>query len=168
VSVMDDLREMARGIHPAILSEGGLAPALKRLARRSAVPVQITVHTDARLPDGVEVAAYYLVSEALTNAAKHAHASVVHVSAETTDQVLHLHVRDDGTGGADPVHGSGLIGLKDRVEALGGTITIHSPAGAGTSLHAELPLSDGPNGILEPRPRDASRAASRSTGGCSG
>jgi signal transduction histidine kinase len=142
VSVMDDLREMARGIHPGILSEGGLAPALKMLARRSAVPVQINVHADARLPEQVEVAAYYVVSEALTNAAKHAHASVVHVSAATAGQVLHLHVRDDGTGGADPARGSGLIGLKDRVEALGGTITVDSPAGAGTSLHAELPLAD--------------------------
>jgi signal transduction histidine kinase len=124
VSVMDDLREMARGIHPGILSEGGLDPALKMLARRSAVPVQINVHADARLPERVEVVTYYVVSEALTNAAKHAHASVVHVSAATTGQVLHLHVRDDGTGGADPVRGSGLIGLKDRVEALGGTITV--------------------------------------------
>jgi signal transduction histidine kinase len=142
VSVMDDLREMARGIHPGILSEGGLAPALKMLARRSAVPVQINVHADARLPERVEVAAYYVVSEALTNAAKHAQASVVQVSAATAGQVLHLDVRDDGTGGADPVRGSGLIGLKDRVEALGGTITVDSPAGAGTSLHAELPFTD--------------------------
>jgi signal transduction histidine kinase len=142
VSVMDDLREMARGIHPGILSEGGLAPALKVLARRSAVPVLINMHADARLPQRVEVAAYYVVCEALTNAAKHAHASVVQVSAATAGQVLHLHVRDDGAGGADPVRGSGLIGLKDRVEALGGTITIDSPAGAGTSLHAELPLAD--------------------------
>ena len=142
VSVMDDLREMARGIHPGILSEGGLGPALKTLARRSSVPVQINVHADARLPERVEVAAYYVVSEALTNAAKHAHASVVHVSAQTAHQVLHLHVRDDGTGGADPVRGSGIIGLKDRVEALGGTIIVDSPAGAGTSLHAELPLAD--------------------------
>jgi signal transduction histidine kinase len=142
VSVTDDLREMARGIHPAILSEGGLAPALKTLARRSTVPVQIDMHTDARLPERVEVAAYYVVSEALTNAAKHAHASLVQVSGETSGQVLHLHVRDDGTGDADPARGSGLIGLRDRVEALGGTITVHSPAGAGTSLHAKLPLSD--------------------------
>lgn len=142
VSVMDDLREMARGIHPGILSEGGLAPALKMLARRSAVPVEINVHADARLPERVEVAAYYVVSEALTNAAKHAHASVVHVSAETAGQVLHLHVCDDGTGGADPIRGSGLIGLKDRVEALGGTIIVDSPAGAGTSLHVELPIAE--------------------------
>jgi signal transduction histidine kinase len=142
VSVMDDLREMARGIHPGILSAGGLGPALKTLARRSSVPVQINVSAAARLPERVEVAAYYVVSEALTNAAKHAHASVVQVSAATAGQVLHLNVRDDGTGGADPVQGSGLIGLKDRVEALGGTITVDSPAGAGTSLHAELPLAD--------------------------
>ena len=142
VGVMDDVREMARGIHPAILSESGLAPALKTLARRSAVPVEISVQTDARLPERVEVAAYYVASEALTNAAKHAHASVVQLSAATVGQFLHLDVRDDGTGGADPVRGSGLIGLKDRVEALGGTITVNSPAGAGTSLHVELPLAD--------------------------
>ncbi len=142
VRVMEDLREMARGIHPAILSEGGLAPALKMLARRSTVPVQITMYADARLPERVEVAAYYVVCEALTNAAKHAHASVIQVSAATTGQALHLDIRDDGTGGADPIQGSGLIGLSDRVEALGGTITIHSPVGTGTSLHAELPLAD--------------------------
>ncbi|GAA1244919.1 hypothetical protein GCM10009609_05410 [Pseudonocardia aurantiaca] len=139
-AVMDEMREMARGIHPAILSEGGLAPALKALARRSAVQVEISVETDARLPERVEVAAYYVASEALTNAAKHAHASVVQVSAATAGQVLHLDVRDDGTGGADPLRGSGLIGLKDRVEALGGTITVDSPAGAGTALHVKLPL----------------------------
>jgi signal transduction histidine kinase len=112
------------------------------LARRSTVPVHIDVHAGAQLPERVEVAAYYVVCEALTNAAKHAHASIVRVSAETTGQVLHLHVRDDGTGGADPARGSGLIGLKDRVEALGGTITVDSPAGVGTALAAELPLTD--------------------------
>jgi signal transduction histidine kinase len=141
VNVLDDLREMARGIHPAILAEGGLAPALKALARRSTVPVQLDVQTTARLPERVEVAAYYLVSEALTNAAKHANASVIHVSTQTAGPVFHLRVRDDGAGGADPARGSGLVGLKDRVEALGGTITVHSPAGAGTTLHAELPLT---------------------------
>jgi signal transduction histidine kinase len=140
--VQDDLREMARGIHPAILAQGGLAPALKVLARRCAVPVQLDVRTGPRLPERVEVAAYYVVAEALTNAAKHANASVIQVDAEATDRVLRLCVRDDGTGGADPVRGSGLVGLKDRVETLGGTITVHSPAGAGTSLHAELPLAD--------------------------
>jgi signal transduction histidine kinase len=141
VNVLDDLREMARGIHPAILAEGGLGPALRTLARRSAVPVQLDVPTTARLPERVEVAAYYLVSEALTNAAKYANASVIHVSTDTAGPVLHLGVRDDGVGGADPARGTGRIGLKDRVEALGGTITVHSPAGAGTTLHAELPLT---------------------------
>jgi signal transduction histidine kinase len=140
VSVQDDLREMARGIHPAILAQGGLAPALKTLARRCSVPVELDVRAEERLPERVEVAAYYVVSEALANAAKHANASVIHVDAEAAGRVLRLRVRDDGAGGADPVRGSGLVGLKDRIEALGGTITIDSPAGAGTSLHAELPL----------------------------
>jgi signal transduction histidine kinase len=140
VSVLDDLREMARGIHPAILAQGGLAPALKTLARRCSVPVELEVHAEERLPERVEVAAYYMISEALANAAKHSRASVIHVDAEAAGRVLRLRVRDDGAGGADPVRGSGLVGLKDRIEALGGTITIDSPAGAGTSLHAELPL----------------------------
>jgi signal transduction histidine kinase len=141
VNVLDDLREMARGIHPAILADGGLGAALKALARRSTIPVQLDVPASPRLPERVEVAAYYLVSEALTNAAKHANASVIHVSTQTAGPVLHLRVRDDGVGGADAARGTGLIGLKDRVEALGGTITVHSPAGDGTTLHAELPLT---------------------------
>ena len=141
VDVQDDLREIARGIHPAILAQGGLGPALKALARRCTVPVQLDVRTKPRLPEPVEVAAYYVVAEALTNAAKYANASVIQVDAEETDRVLYLRVRDDGAGGADPVRGSGLVGLKDRVEALGGTIDVQSPAGAGTSLHAELPLA---------------------------
>ena len=143
--VQDDLREIARGVHPAILAQGGLAPALKALARRCTVPVRLDVRTEPRLPERVEVAAYYVIAEALTNAAKYANASVVQVDADATDQVLRLRVRDDGAGGADPARGSGLVGLKDRVEALGGTITVQSPAGAGTSLHAELPLTDRPS-----------------------
>ena len=139
--VLDDLRELARGIHPAILSDGGLVPALKALARRSAVPVQLDVRATAPLPEPVEVAAYYVICEALTNVAKHSNASIVQVGAEATGTVLHLRVHDDGDGGADPALGSGLMGLKDRVEALGGTIAIHSPAGAGTSLEADLPLA---------------------------
>ncbi len=138
---LDDLRELGRGIHPTILSEGGLVPALKALARRSIVPVQLDVQTVTRLPEPVEIAAYYVISEALTNAAKHSDASVVQVTAKITDNVLHLQVRDDGDGGADPALGSGLTGLKDRLEALGGTIAIHSPAGAGTRLDAHLPLA---------------------------
>ncbi len=141
VNVLGDLREMARGIHPAILAEGGLTPALKTLARRSTVPVQLDVRAPARLPERVEVAAYYVVSEALTNAAKYASASVIQVSAEAAGHVLHLSVRDDGAGGADPGRGTGLVGLNDRVESLGGTLTILSPPGAGTTLHAKLPLT---------------------------
>jgi signal transduction histidine kinase len=141
-SVLDDLREIAQGIHPAILAEGGLGPALKTLARRSAIPVQLDVMAGDRLPEPVEVAAYYVVSEALTNAAKYARASVVHVEVETGDGILRVAVRDDGLGGADPASGSGLIGLKDRAEAVGGKITLESPRGGGTSLHVELPLDD--------------------------
>jgi signal transduction histidine kinase len=139
-SVLDDLRELARGIHPTVLSSGGLVPALKTLARRSIVPVELDVQAVERLPERVEVAAYYVISEALTNAAKHSDASVVQIGAEIDNDVLHLRVIDDGHGGADPALGSGLVGLKDRVEAQGGKIGIHSPAGAGTTLDAELPL----------------------------
>jgi signal transduction histidine kinase len=139
--VSADLQEISRGIHPAILSKGGLGPALKTLARRSAVPVDLDLAIDRRLPDSVEVGAYYVVSEALTNAAKHARASVVKVGIETEGANIHLSIRDDGIGGADAAKGSGLIGLTDRVEALGGTLTVISPPGQGTSLQAELPLS---------------------------
>jgi signal transduction histidine kinase len=138
--VLDDLRELSRGIHPAILSEGGLGPALKALARRSAVPVELDVSVQQRLAERVEVAAYYVVSEALANAAKHAHASVAQVRVDAVDGILALRIRDDGVGGADPARGSGLIGLADRVEALGGKIAVASPAGEGTSLHVELPV----------------------------
>jgi signal transduction histidine kinase len=140
--VLDDLREMARGIHPAILAEGGLGPALKTIARRSAVPVDLDVRTTGRLPEPIEVGAYFVVSEALTNVAKHARASSVAVDVEAVDGVLRLSVRDDGVGGADFAGGSGLVGLKDRVEALGGRIAVDSASGAGTTLRVELPLSD--------------------------
>jgi signal transduction histidine kinase len=142
---LEELRELSRGIHPAILSEGGLVPALKALARRSAVPVELKVDVRARLPEPVEVAAYYVVSEALANAAKHAQASVAQVEVEARDSLLHLSVRDDGVGGAAPGGGSGLAGLADRVEALGGTIRVHSPAGQGTSLQIDLPIQDRPS-----------------------
>jgi signal transduction histidine kinase len=139
-STVEELRELSRGIHPAILSEGGLGPALKALARRSAVPVQVEVPMEARLPEPVEVAAYYVVSEALANVAKHARASTVHVEARTADGRLHLSVRDDGAGGAKVGRGSGLVGLSDRVQALGGTITVRSPAGQGTTVQVGLPI----------------------------
>ncbi|CAN5712223.1 GAF domain-containing protein [soil metagenome] len=138
--VSHDLQEISRGIHPVILSRGGLAPALRTLARRSSVPVELRVDVDERLPDSVEVAAYYLVAESLTNAAKHAQASTAWVVAEIDGPNLRLSIRDDGVGGADAGRGSGLIGLTDRAEALGGHLHISSPIGAGTSLQASIPL----------------------------
>jgi signal transduction histidine kinase len=140
-AALDELREISRGIHPAILSKGGLVPALRMLGRRSAVPVEIEILVDARLPEAVEVAAYYIVSEALTNAAKHARASVVRVDVERRNGNVFLSIRDDGAGGADPGRGSGLIGLRDRVEAIGGTLIVESPVGAGTSLLVTLPVT---------------------------
>src|SRR5690348_11746114 len=138
--VVEDLREIARGIHPVILSEGGLGPALRTLARRAAVPVELDVPALGRLPEPVEVAAYYVVSEALTNATRHAHASVVCVAAEERGDSLRLSIRDDGAGDADPARGSGLIGLRDRAEALGGSLEVSSPPGEGTLILALLPL----------------------------
>jgi signal transduction histidine kinase len=138
-SVLDELREISHGIHPAILSEGGLQPALRMLARRSAVPVDLDLCAERRLPQPVEVAAYYVASEALTNAAKHAHASVVKLELDTRDAILRLAIRDDGVGGADP-RGSGLVGLRDRIDAVGGTLTVSSNSGGGTHIHAEIPL----------------------------
>ncbi|HEX6403159.1 MAG TPA: GAF domain-containing sensor histidine kinase, partial [Pseudonocardiaceae bacterium] len=143
MGVIDDLREISRGIHPAILSRAGLRPALRALGRRSAVPVEVDVRVDGRLPEPIEVGAYYVVSEMLANAAKHARASVVEVDAETSGGTLRLRVRDDGIGGADPVRGSGLLGLKDRIEALGGTFSVHSPVGDGTTVSCELPVMAG-------------------------
>jgi signal transduction histidine kinase len=136
---VEDLQEISRGIHPAILSRGGLAPALETLAGRAAVPVELEARLHGELPESVEVAAYYVVSEALTNAAKHAQASVVQVEVANDDSVVELAIRDDGVGGAEPARGSGLIGLRDRVEALGGSIEITSTPAFGTSLLARIP-----------------------------
>ena len=138
---LEELTEIARGIHPAILAERGLAAALKTLARRSPIPVDLQVRADERLPEPVEVSAYYVVAEALTNAAKHSGASAVSVEVEVAGEVLRVAVRDDGAGGADLARGTGLAGLKDRVEALGGRILLDSRPGAGTSLQAEFPLT---------------------------
>ncbi len=138
--VSTDLQEISRGIHPAILSKGGLGPALRTLARRCLVAVSLDLKIDRNLPDSVEVGAYYIVAEALTNTAKHSRASQVEVCAESKDDNLHLSIRDDGIGGADFAKGSGLIGLKDRAEALGGRMSIESPAGIGTSLQIRIPL----------------------------
>jgi signal transduction histidine kinase len=136
----DELQRIARGLHPAVLATGGLGPALNVLARRAPMPVELHVPVEGRLPQRVELAAYYVVSEMLTNAAKHAQASVVHVAVEVQGDRLHLSVRDDGVGGADPARGSGLVGVKDRVEALDGVTSVHSPPGAGTSVKVDLPL----------------------------
>jgi signal transduction histidine kinase len=146
VGALEDLREIAHGIHPAILSEGGLGPALRALARRSATPVELDVDVPARLPEPTEVAAYYVVSEALANTAKHAHATFARVEVNERDQTLHLSIRDDGVGGANPGSGSGLTGLTDRVEALGGTLRVESPPGKGTAILVDLPT-----GIMVPQ-----------------
>jgi signal transduction histidine kinase len=152
MDAIDELREIARGIHPAILSRAGLRPALRALGRRSAIPVDLDVRIDGRLPEAIEVAAYYVVSEMLTNAAKHAHASVVEVHAEASGSTLRLRVRDDGVGGADPLRGSGLVGLKDRIEALGGTFSITSPERGGTTVSSELPIPAGSGDDIQPQP----------------
>jgi signal transduction histidine kinase len=140
VGVSDELREMSRGIHPAILSKGGLGPALRTLARRCPVPVDLDLAVPRRLPDYVEVAGYYVVAEAFTNVSRHAHASQVHLAVKTEGDYVHLSIRDDGIGGADAGRGSGLIGLVDRVAALGGRIGITSQRGDGTALDVVIPL----------------------------
>jgi signal transduction histidine kinase len=149
----DELRELAGGIHPMLLGEGGLAPALDTLARRSAVPAELDCRVEGRLPEQVEIAAYYGVSEALTNAAKHAAASTVTIQVDTIERdgadLLRVQVRDDGRGGA-VAHGAGLVGLRDRVDALGGRILLRSPPGAGTTLRLELPLTAPEDGATFP------------------
>jgi len=140
---LEELRQYARGIHPAVLAEGGLAPALKALARRSPLPVNLGVQLAGRLPEQVEVTAYYVVAEALANAVKHAGASAVRVDVDGAGDVVRLAVRDDGRGGADPARGSGLAGLHDRVVAIGGILSMRSPPGEGTTLLAELPARPG-------------------------
>jgi signal transduction histidine kinase len=135
---LQETRELAHGLHPSVLSSGGLAPALGALARRSAIPVTLDLRTDTRLPEPVEVTAYYVVSEALTNAAKHSNASGVEVAVDTTEGEFRLSVSDDGVGGADLTRGSGLVGLKDRVEAIGGTLRIQSRPGQGTRLDVQV------------------------------
>ncbi|MEV0128523.1 AAA family ATPase [Dactylosporangium sp. NPDC050688] len=141
---VDEIREIAHGIHPGILTEGGLGPALRGLARRSPIPVELGIRNVGRLPEQIEVSTYYIVAEALTNAAKHARASSVAVTVDIAGSVLRVTVRDDGAGGADFTRGTGLLGLKDRVEALGGCITLDSPHGEGTRLAVEIPAAREP------------------------
>jgi GAF domain-containing protein len=137
----DELRDVSRGIHPTILTEAGLGPALRALARRSNVPIDVDVRLDERLPEPIEAAAYYIASEALTNVAKHAEANIVQLSAAYENGILTLEIRDDGIGGVDAGRGSGILGLTDRAEALGGTISIASPPHGGTTLSVRLPTS---------------------------
>jgi PAS domain S-box-containing protein len=152
--VLDDLRELSRGLHPAVLSEDGLRPALQSLALRSVVPVELRIDLDGeRFEEPVEVAAYYVASEALTNATKHAHASRAEVKVSHSDGWLKLMVRDDGRGGADPSSGSGLTGLVDRVEAIGGTMQIASPRSAGTTITVKLPVRRSSEDRLTTTPR---------------
>jgi signal transduction histidine kinase len=140
VAAIEDLQEISRGIHPAILSKGGLAPALRALAHRSVIPVDLDITADVRLEEPIEVAAYFVASEALANAAKHSEASRIEVSLEQRDGGLFLSVRDDGVGGADAARGSGIVGLTDRVDALGGSIRVCSRPGEGTQIAVELPV----------------------------
>jgi len=141
IRVIDELREISRGLHPAILDRSGLGPALRALARRATIPVNVNVRVTGRLPAQVEAAVYYVVSEALTNAAKHARASAAQVNVDIDDDdVVRLVVRDDGVGGADSSGGSGLTGVIDRVAAAGGRLEITSPPGGGTALEGTLPI----------------------------
>jgi PAS domain S-box-containing protein len=135
----DELRELARGLHPAVLGQRGLLAAVEVLARRAPIPVEVAGMPDARLPEPVE-AAYYLIAEALTNVVKYARASIVRVRVAASGANVVIEVSDDGVGGADPSTGSGLRGLADRVEALGGVLDVLSRAGAGTTLRAEIPV----------------------------
>jgi signal transduction histidine kinase len=139
--VLDELRELSRGIHPAGLSTGGLEPALRTLARRTPIPVEVDVRLPARPPERIEVAIYYVIAEALTNVAKHGQASVVVIEVEALDRGIRVLVSDDGIGGADPSRGSGLLGLHDRVDALGARMTITSPPGEGTSILVHFPVT---------------------------
>jgi len=159
---IEELREIAHGLHPAVLEKRGLAPALRELVRRGSIPVKLDVQVSGRLPERVEVAAYYVVSEALTNAAKHAAATTADIKVAERGGVLHIHISDDGCGGADFSDGSGLVGLKDRSEALGGRLQLGSPPGAGTTLDIELPLGDPGQLGLPPEAADPAADASHS------
>jgi signal transduction histidine kinase len=146
ISILDELREISRGVHPAILSQSGLGAALRSLARRASVPTALDIRGIGRLAQPVEAAAHYVVSEALTNAVKYANATVIHLDVGVNDTTLRLSIDDDSVG-ADPALGSGIIGLIDRVDAMGGKLTLRSPLGEATSLVIELPLE--PAGELD-------------------
>jgi signal transduction histidine kinase len=163
VAVTDELREISRGIHPAILSDAGLDDALEALARRSAIPVDLDVAFDGRYEPTLEATVYYVVAESITNAIKHARVSTVAVRGGRRGDTIDLEIKDDGIGGAEPGRGTGLIGLKDRVETLGGTIALASPVGVGTTIRVQLPIS--PPDAEHPPLREADKAASASASG---
>jgi PAS domain S-box-containing protein len=146
-AVLEDVRELSQGLHPALLSQGGLAPSLRELARRSPIPVVLEVRVESRPSEPIEVAVYYVVSEALTNAAKHSGASEIRVSVTADQTALEATIHDDGLGGADATAGSGLVGLIDRVEALGGRFALRSPMNEGTTISVELPLTALPSEV---------------------
>jgi len=152
---LTELRELARGLHPAVLSDHGLPAALDSLAARAPMPVQLTVAAERALPAPVEIAAYYLVSEALTNVAKYADATTATVTVSPEREHLVVEIADDGVGGADPARGTGLRGLQDRVHALGGHLHISSPPAGGTRLRADIPCGLGPTST-PPTPADRS------------
>ena len=139
--MLEELRELSQGLHPALLHQGGLSRALSALARKSSVAVTLDVDVPKRLPESVEIAVYYVVSESLANIAKHSNASEVSVSVAVDDGRARATIADDGVGGAEVSRGSGLVGLVDRVEALGGHLALDSPPGAGTRISIELPLA---------------------------
>jgi signal transduction histidine kinase len=141
-AALRELRELARGLHPALLTEHGLPRALEALVERAPFPVAIEAPQE-RLPEPVETAAYYIVSEALANAAKHADPQTGAIVVRRDDGVLAVEIRDDGRGGADLTGASGIVGLRDRAEALGGSLSVDSPPGEGTVIRAQLPLEEG-------------------------
>ncbi len=138
---LEELRELARGLHPAVLTDRGLTPALQTLANRAPFPVEISGVPSHRLTEAIEAAIYYVVAESLTNAAKHASASEAFVELTSTSETVVVEIRDNGRGGASIASGTGLRGLADRIEALGGWFALHSAAHEGTTVRAELPLS---------------------------
>jgi signal transduction histidine kinase len=140
-TALQELRELSQGIHPAVLTERGLARALQELVYLAPMPIELDVASDERLPEVVEAAAYYVVAEALANVAKYASAQAVSVTVQRSDGLAVVEVVDDGLGGADPAGGSGLRGLSDRVEALGGTLVLDSRLGSGTLVRAEIPCA---------------------------
>ena len=136
---LEELRELARGIHPAVLTDRGLEAAIRAVAGRAPIPIELTRLPEDRLPGSVEAAIYYLVAEAITNVAKYAQATHASVAVERSNGFARVVVSDDGVGGAEAIAGSGLAGLADRVEALGGRLHVESPPGQGTELSAEIP-----------------------------